>query len=81
MVRQWIECTTGPVMKYPLLLQVSLAICAAALAAVGRATPEITRRNEWPLHDNGLNQIIQWDHYSMKINGERLFIWSGEVCC
>ncbi|KAF6839324.1 glycosyl hydrolase family 35 [Colletotrichum musicola] len=34
---------------------------------------------EWPLHDNGLNQVVQWDHYSIKVNGERLFLWSGEL--
>jgi beta-galactosidase GanA len=31
------------------------------------------------LHDNGLNEIVQWDHYSFKINGERLFVFSGEI--
>lgn len=54
---------------------------------------------KWPLHDNGLNQVVEWydpqeprfcgylslglqddrDHYSVKVNGERLFLWSGEV--
>jgi hypothetical protein len=22
----------------------------------------------WPLHDNGLNDVVQWDHYSFKVN-------------
>ncbi|OAK98171.1 hypothetical protein IQ06DRAFT_327640 [Phaeosphaeriaceae sp. SRC1lsM3a] len=33
----------------------------------------------WPLHDNGLNQVVQWDHYSFKVNGKRLFVFSGEI--
>ncbi len=33
----------------------------------------------WPVHDNGLQQLIQWDHYSLLINGERVFMFSGEV--
>lgn len=33
---------------------------------------------QWPLHDDGLNDVVQWDHYSMIVDGERLFFWSGE---
>jgi hypothetical protein len=33
----------------------------------------------WPLHDNGLNDLVQWDHYSFKINGRRIFVFSGEL--
>ncbi|CAN8097750.1 unnamed protein product [Discula destructiva] len=33
---------------------------------------------EWPLHNDGLNTVVEWDHYSFKINGERLFLFSGE---
>jgi hypothetical protein len=33
----------------------------------------------WPLHDNGLNDVVQWDHYSFKVNGKRLFVFSGEI--
>jgi hypothetical protein len=35
--------------------------------------------SHWPLHDNGLNDVVQWDHYSFKVNGKRLFIFSGEL--
>ncbi|KAL4876531.1 glycoside hydrolase superfamily [Aspergillus karnatakaensis] len=35
--------------------------------------------DEWPVHDNGLNKVVQWDHYSITVNGERLFLWSGEL--
>lgn len=33
---------------------------------------------QWPLHDDGLNSVVQWDHFSMIVNGERLFLLSGE---
>lgn len=36
-------------------------------------------QKQWPLHNDGDTDLIQWDHYSMTVNGERLFIWSGEV--
>jgi hypothetical protein len=29
----------------------------------------------WPLRNDGLNTIIQWDHYSFEIKGQRLFIF------
>ncbi|KAF3761817.1 family 35 glycoside hydrolase [Cryphonectria parasitica EP155] len=44
---------------------------------VGRTTTT-TNATEWPLHDDGLTDLVEWDHYSFKINGERLFIFSGE---
>lgn len=34
---------------------------------------------QWPLHDNGLNKVVEWDHYSLMVRGERLFMWSGEI--
>ncbi|KAH9892198.1 beta-galactosidase B [Xylariomycetidae sp. FL2044] len=34
--------------------------------------------NDWPLHDDGLTDLVQWDHYSFYINGQRLFVFSGE---
>ncbi|KAI1271601.1 glycoside hydrolase superfamily [Xylaria sp. FL0933] len=33
---------------------------------------------DWPVHDNGLTDLVEWDHYSFLINGQRLFIFSGE---
>ncbi|KAI0002851.1 beta-galactosidase B [Xylariaceae sp. FL0662B] len=32
----------------------------------------------WPVHDNNLTDLVQWDHYSFFINGQRLFVFSGE---
>ena len=34
---------------------------------------------QWPIHDNGLNEVVQWDHYSFRVNGKRLFVFSGEI--
>ncbi|KAK8208014.1 hypothetical protein M8818_004052 [Zalaria obscura] len=36
-------------------------------------------QQQWPLHNDGQNDVVQWDHYSVIINGERIFIWSGEM--
>ncbi|KAE8351357.1 putative beta-galactosidase B [Aspergillus coremiiformis] len=33
---------------------------------------------QWPLHDNGLTDLVEWDHYSFLINGQRHFVFSGE---
>ena len=33
----------------------------------------------WPVHDNGLQHSIKWDHYSLLINDERLFLFGGEM--
>ncbi|KAJ2896575.1 beta-galactosidase B-like protein [Zalerion maritima] len=37
-----------------------------------------TDSDGWPLHDNGLTDLVQWDHFSYIINEERLFVFSGE---
>ena len=36
-------------------------------------------QTQWPLHDNGLNNVVEWDHYSLLVNGKRIFMWSGEI--
>ena len=40
---------------------------------------EVDTPSQYPLHDNGLNKIVQWDHYSFKVNGKRLFVFSVEL--
>ena len=35
--------------------------------------------NPWPLHTDGLNDVVQWDHYSFEVDGKRLFIFAGEM--
>ncbi|KAF2669124.1 family 35 glycosyl hydrolase [Microthyrium microscopicum] len=31
-----------------------------------------------PVHDNGLNKVVQWDRHSFLIKGERVFFFGGE---
>ncbi|CZS96523.1 related to Probable beta-galactosidase B [Rhynchosporium agropyri] len=39
----------------------------------------VIAQTQWPIHNNTLNSVVEWDHYSYIIKGQRLFIWSGEV--
>ncbi|UPL02867.1 hypothetical protein LCI18_013801 [Fusarium solani-melongenae] len=51
-------------------------ICS--LASIASLAAQCAAQN-WPLHDNGLNRVVEWDHYSVKVNGQRLFLWSREL--
>lgn len=52
----------------------------AALSASGTAiAQQQPQPQQWPLHSNNLSEAVQWDHYSLIVNGERLFMWSGEI--
>ncbi|KAH7333386.1 glycoside hydrolase family 35 protein [Rhexocercosporidium sp. MPI-PUGE-AT-0058] len=42
-------------------------------------TQLVVAQTQWPIHNNTLNAIVEWDHYSYIIKGQRLFIWSGEI--
>lgn len=33
---------------------------------------------QWPIHENGYSDSLTWDHYSLMVDGERTFVWSGE---
>ncbi|KAI4765020.1 beta-galactosidase B [Aureobasidium sp. EXF-3400] len=46
---------------------------------LGLAALSSAQETQWPLRSNGLTDLVEWDHYSFKVNGERLFIWSGEM--
>ncbi|ORY67007.1 putative beta-galactosidase B [Pseudomassariella vexata] len=48
------------------------------LVSLGVVLGQSNTTTEWPLHDNGLTDLVEWDHYSILINGERLFVFSGE---
>lgn len=52
-----------------LLLTSQLLLSAVALA----------QQQQWPLHNDGETDLVQWDHYSNIIDGERIFVWSGEM--
>ena len=43
------------------------------------AVAQDTSVTQWPLHDDGLNKVVQWDHFSYEINGKRAFIFAGEM--
>ncbi|KAB8231913.1 glycoside hydrolase family 35 protein [Aspergillus alliaceus] len=49
---------------------------ALGASVVGVSSAQNSTR--WPLHDNGLTDIVEWDRYSFLINGQRHFVFSGE---
>ncbi|KAG9100344.1 hypothetical protein FRC07_010421 [Ceratobasidium sp. 392] len=51
---------------------VALGLVSATSVALAQNT------TVWPVHDTGLSKVVQWDHYSLMVNGQRLFVWSGE---
>ncbi|KAI9044003.1 glycoside hydrolase family 35 protein [Aspergillus affinis] len=57
------------IMHLAVLLLSSIGLLAAA---------QNQSDSDWPLHDNGLNTAVQWDHYSFHVHGQRIFIFSGE---
>ncbi|KAF2197877.1 hypothetical protein GQ43DRAFT_443847 [Delitschia confertaspora ATCC 74209] len=62
-----------------------LVNCLSSLTVASLLLLQTTAQNSntalsaWPVHDNGLNDVVQWDHYSFKVNGKRLFVFSGEL--
>ncbi|PQE31790.1 beta-galactosidase b protein [Rutstroemia sp. NJR-2017a WRK4] len=52
------------------------SVLTSALALSGCIAQNTTT---WPKHNNGLTTQVEWDHYSLIVNGERLFIWAGEL--
>ncbi|KAJ5642440.1 hypothetical protein N7490_006440 [Penicillium lividum] len=42
------------------------------------STATSSEATQWPLHDNGLNKVVEWDHYSFQIDSQRIFVFSGE---
>lgn len=54
-------------------------LCALLLSSTGLlAAAQNQTETGWPLYDDGLTTDIQWDHYSFKVHGERIFVFSGE---
>lgn len=59
-----------------------LAVVFAVLfvfTAVGSVGAEDSASSQWPLHDDGLSNVVQWDHFSFKIKGQRAFLFAGET--
>ncbi|KAI7848004.1 glycoside hydrolase superfamily [Circinella umbellata] len=61
------------------LTSISLAIAAVTtvVAVPVKKTPE-ARDNEGGDQTNGLTDLVAWDTHTLKINGEPLFLFSGE---
>ncbi|KAB5543083.1 family 35 glycosyl hydrolase [Coniochaeta sp. 2T2.1] len=51
----------------------ALPMLLAASAALAQ-----TVNTQWPLRSDGLTDLVEWDHYSFLVNGQRLFVFSGE---
>jgi hypothetical protein len=45
----------------------------STLALVSACTTTLAQ--QWPLHDNGLNDVVEWDHYSLIGVYVRTRIW------
>jgi hypothetical protein len=56
-----------------------LSVLASLTTSIPATNAQNNSVGQWPLHDNGLNDVVQWDHYSFKVNGKRLFVFSGEI--
>ncbi|OCL15370.1 glycoside hydrolase family 35 protein [Glonium stellatum] len=38
-----------------------------------------TSATEWPILGTGQEGVVQWDHYSLIVNGKRVFLFGGEM--
>ncbi|KAA8908987.1 beta-galactosidase [Sphaerosporella brunnea] len=54
-------------------------LLACGLVNAGSDPDLKSSSHPWPLHDDGVSKVVEWDHYSLKIHGERVFLWSGEI--
>ncbi|KAJ5648869.1 uncharacterized protein N7484_002592 [Penicillium longicatenatum] len=51
------------------------------IATVFLGLPSAAKHSEvtqWPLHNDGYNKAVEWDHYSFQVENQRIFIFSGE---
>ncbi|KAI9322100.1 glycoside hydrolase superfamily [Dichotomocladium elegans] len=62
------------------LTSISLAIAATLLPTLIHSSPVLSSReaNTTSYRNNGLQDLVQWDSYSLVVNGERVFLFSGE---
>jgi hypothetical protein len=68
-------------MKMKMKISTGLLALSGLLAGLGAKLALAQGENPdqvWPIHDNGLNKVVQWDHFSYYVNGQRLFVFSGE---
>lgn len=58
-----------------MLRRLTVTLLSAAPFVVSQsATPTTT----WPIENNGITQLVEWDHYSLIYNNERAFDFGGE---
>lgn len=50
-------------------LLLALQLCQSSLVSA--------QQEQYVVLDNGQTDLVEWDHYSMIINGKRMFVWSG----
>lgn len=56
-----------------------LGTCALRLSTWLLAAYHVSAGEEWPIRDTELGDTtVQWDHYSLIVNGDRVFSFSGE---
>ncbi|KAF3017177.1 hypothetical protein E8E14_011982 [Neopestalotiopsis sp. 37M] len=51
----------------------------ASLVAFLQLQPAKAADDSWPISDSGYTDVVQWDHYSFIINGERKYLFGGEM--
>lgn len=56
----------------------ALALAALTATSARRSSQKVQAIN-FKRASTGLQDVVTWDEYSLKINGERVFIFSGEV--
>ncbi|KAI8137253.1 glycoside hydrolase superfamily [Fennellomyces sp. T-0311] len=59
------------------LVSISMALAAITSAAFP-VTQRFEKRDEGDASTNGLTDLVTWDKHTIMVNGERLFLFSGE---
>lgn len=59
-------------------MQLFLAAIRVGILSALLAGSLAQQDTDWPVHDNGYTDRLQWDHYSLSVDGQRTFVWSGE---
>jgi hypothetical protein len=75
----------------PSLLRLSLTLLSV-LPTLSFASPQTQSRDvtaiaasqasnstSWPIENDSVNTVVEWDHYSIFVNGKRLFLFTGEM--
>ena len=52
------------------------ALLLSAVALAVNLEPQ-----EWAINQTEYTDAVQWDHYSLWVNQQRLVVWSGEFVC